>query len=94
MEKMYAALPALLYVNASLVGPLLRPLLDAQDNLTTPYAAPDIGQFLMSSAMYMLPNSMTPAGPAYPNATGVNLSQADQGVERTSCLLRQYSPEC
>ncbi|KAJ8483511.1 hypothetical protein ONZ51_g4652 [Trametes cubensis] len=43
VERIYAALPALLYVNASLVGPLLRPLLDAQDNLTTPYAAPDIG---------------------------------------------------
>ncbi|KAH9892777.1 DUF1793-domain-containing protein [Cubamyces lactineus] len=68
VEKMYAALPALLYVNASLVGPLLRPLLDAQDNLTTPYAAPDIG-------------------PAYPNATGVNLSQADQGVEQTGNML-------
>ena len=44
VERIYAALPALLYVNASLVGPLLRPLLDAQDNLTTPYAAPDIGR--------------------------------------------------
>ncbi|KAI0325215.1 DUF1793-domain-containing protein [Cubamyces sp. BRFM 1775] len=44
VERIYAALPALLYVNASLVGPLLAPLLDAQDSLTNiPYAAPDIG---------------------------------------------------
>ncbi|CDO69210.1 hypothetical protein BN946_scf185042.g112 [Trametes cinnabarina] len=33
VERIYAALPALLYVNASLVGPLLAPLLDAQDSL-------------------------------------------------------------
>ncbi|KAL7281476.1 hypothetical protein ACG7TL_004791 [Trametes sanguinea] len=44
VEKMYAALPALLYVNASIVGPLLAPLLDAQDGITTmPYAAQDLG---------------------------------------------------
>ncbi|KAI0335019.1 hypothetical protein GY45DRAFT_1367055 [Cubamyces sp. BRFM 1775] len=44
VERIYAALPALLYFNASLVGPLLAPLLDAQDNLTnTPYAASDLG---------------------------------------------------
>ncbi|KAI9067393.1 DUF1793-domain-containing protein [Trametes sanguinea] len=44
VERIYAALPALLYVNSSLVRPLLAPLLDAQDFLTdTPYAAQDLG---------------------------------------------------
>ncbi|KAI0829799.1 hypothetical protein BC628DRAFT_1314099 [Trametes gibbosa] len=44
VEKMFGALPLLLYLNASLVGPLLSPLLDAQDNLVDPpYAAQDIG---------------------------------------------------
>ncbi|KAI0335017.1 DUF1793-domain-containing protein [Cubamyces sp. BRFM 1775] len=44
VERFYASLPALLYVNASLVGPLLKPLLDAQDTLTDmPYAASDLG---------------------------------------------------
>ncbi|KAL7281458.1 hypothetical protein ACG7TL_004773 [Trametes sanguinea] len=44
VERIYAALPALLYVNASLIKPLLAPLLDAQDFLTdVPYAAQDLG---------------------------------------------------
>lgn len=47
---MYAALPALLYVNASLVGPMLRPLLEAQDSTdVTPYATQDIGEHLGAS---------------------------------------------
>ncbi|KAI0367422.1 DUF1793-domain-containing protein [Pilatotrama ljubarskyi] len=44
VERMYAALPALVYLNASLLGPMLSPLLDAQENLThLPYAAQDLG---------------------------------------------------
>ncbi|EIW62862.1 uncharacterized protein TRAVEDRAFT_114910 [Trametes versicolor FP-101664 SS1] len=44
VEKMYAALPMLIYLNASLVGPLLVPLLDAQDGmLVQPSAAQDLG---------------------------------------------------
>lgn len=44
MEKMYGALPMLIYLNASLVGPLLAPLLDAQDGMTgQPSAAQDLG---------------------------------------------------
>ena len=43
MERMYAALPAFLYLNASMVGPLLAPLLELQDNSTQPYAAQDLG---------------------------------------------------
>ncbi|OSD07070.1 hypothetical protein PYCCODRAFT_1464180 [Trametes coccinea BRFM310] len=44
VEKMYAAMPALLYVNASIIGFLLAPLLDAQDLVTDmSYAAQDIG---------------------------------------------------
>ncbi|KAI0368348.1 DUF1793-domain-containing protein [Pilatotrama ljubarskyi] len=44
VERMYAALPALIYFNASLVGPMLVPLLDAQDGLSgLMYAAQDLG---------------------------------------------------
>ncbi|KAI0358681.1 hypothetical protein OH77DRAFT_1421109 [Trametes cingulata] len=44
VEQIFAALPTLLYLNASLVGPLLVPLLDAQGNESgEPYAAQDIG---------------------------------------------------
>lgn len=45
VEKMYAALPALLYLNASFVGGLLTPLLDVQDNKGgVAYAAQDLGE--------------------------------------------------
>ncbi|OJT12480.1 hypothetical protein TRAPUB_10957 [Trametes pubescens] len=44
VEKMYGALPLLLYLNASIVGPLLAPLLDAQDStMGQPSAAQDLG---------------------------------------------------
>ena len=46
VERMYAAFPAYLYLNASLCGAMLAPLLDAQDNATNiPYAAKDLGKF-------------------------------------------------
>ncbi|KAI0645886.1 hypothetical protein C8Q79DRAFT_911239 [Trametes meyenii] len=45
VERIYAALPMMLYLNASLVGPILVPLLEAQDGSTIQqsYAAPDLG---------------------------------------------------
>ncbi|KAI0633571.1 DUF1793-domain-containing protein [Trametes polyzona] len=44
VERIYAALPSLLYVNASLMGPILAPLLDAQDAQgVMPYAVQDLG---------------------------------------------------
>ncbi|KAI0368349.1 hypothetical protein BV20DRAFT_471147 [Pilatotrama ljubarskyi] len=43
VEQIYAALPMLLYLNTSLIRPLLAPLLDAQDGQSGPYAAQDIG---------------------------------------------------
>lgn len=69
VEKMFGALPMLLYLNASLVGPLLAPLLDAQDSTTgQPSAAQDLGMF----CLYVLRRSLLIKieGPAYPNATG------------------------
>ncbi|RPD54725.1 hypothetical protein L226DRAFT_560384 [Lentinus tigrinus ALCF2SS1-7] len=44
VETMFAAFPTYLYLNASLGGALLAPLLESQDNLSgQPYAAQDIG---------------------------------------------------
>ncbi|KAI0705087.1 hypothetical protein C8T65DRAFT_240266 [Cerioporus squamosus] len=44
VETMFAAFPTYLYLNASLGGALLAPLLQSQDNLSgQPYAAQDIG---------------------------------------------------
>ena len=44
VEKMYAAFPAYLYLNASLAGKMLAPLLEVQDDLTgQAFAAQDIG---------------------------------------------------
>ncbi|KAL1946009.1 hypothetical protein VTO73DRAFT_2011 [Trametes versicolor] len=43
-ERIYAAMPMFLYFNASFLGPLIAPLLDAQDSLTGMlYAAQDLG---------------------------------------------------
>ena len=50
VEKMYAAFPAYLYLNASLGAGMLAPLLESQDNLTgQAYAAQDIGESIKSS---------------------------------------------
>ncbi|KAF8169483.1 hypothetical protein K438DRAFT_1983308 [Mycena galopus ATCC 62051] len=44
-EVIYAVLPALVYLNASITGALLQPLLEYQNSsqYTNPYAAPDLG---------------------------------------------------
>ncbi|KAJ7171489.1 hypothetical protein C8R46DRAFT_1263038 [Mycena filopes] len=44
-EAIYAALPALMYFNASLIGPLLEPLLEYQNSsaYSNPFAASDLG---------------------------------------------------
>lgn len=72
----------LIYLNASLVGPLLSPHLDAQDGLTgQPYAAQDIGMSISLNAYAPLSLLNTLTGFAYPNATK---TEADQtlGIER------------
>ncbi|KAH9942534.1 uncharacterized protein BXZ73DRAFT_41320 [Epithele typhae] len=43
VERMYASFPAFLYLNASLAGAMLRPLLQSQSQLTLPYAVQDLG---------------------------------------------------
>jgi len=46
IETLYASLPALLYLNASLAGLLLDPLLEFQSSsgYSKAYAAPDLGE--------------------------------------------------
>lgn len=45
-ETIYAALPAFMYLNASLIGLLLEPMLQFQNSseYNNPYAAPDLGR--------------------------------------------------
>lgn len=44
VERIYAAFPALLYLNASLGGAILAPLLESQDDLRSQaYASQDLG---------------------------------------------------
>ena len=45
VEVLYASLPARLYFNASLVMPLLLPLLEQQNGSLYQFSASDIGQF-------------------------------------------------
>ena len=45
MEQLYAAFPAFLYLNASMGGAMLAPLLEVQDGLSNlSYAAQDLGE--------------------------------------------------
>lgn len=82
---MYAALPLLLYLNASIVGPLLAPLLDAQDGTTgQPFAAQDIG--ILCSHVLMWSLLIRIEGPAYPNATGATW-RSNLDVERELLML-------
>ena len=68
---MYAALPALLYLNPELVGGLLRPLLEYMDSpaFTLPYAAKNIGS--------RYPNA---------TADGIDTPH-DYGVEETANMI-------
>lgn len=50
VENLYAALPMFLYYNATLLKPLLVPLLEQQNNAAQyPYAAKDLGIILIHS---------------------------------------------
>ncbi len=47
VDILYAALPLYLYFNPEIVGMVLKPLLEAQDDLlyNIPYAAQNLGRF-------------------------------------------------
>ena len=85
VERLFAAFPAYLYLNASLGGALLRPLLELQDIQSgLPYAAQDIGQSSMrrlECLLFVLATFVYGAGISYPNATGPH-GPHQQGVER------------
>ena len=79
---LYASFPMFLYLNPSLGGLLLTPLLQYQNSEPhrNPYAAPDLGQY----EWYLLRDLTTPtiAGLNYPNATGDAVDSHVTGVER------------
>src|SRR5712691_10401157 len=81
VETLYAAFPALMYIDPSLGGPLLEPLfrLQASRNNVTSSAA-DIGacRIIMNIDMIFRPFAV---GSNYPSVSGSN-SNSNQGVER------------
>ncbi|KAH9915038.1 uncharacterized protein BXZ73DRAFT_54569 [Epithele typhae] len=46
VERMYAAMPAILYINASWMSYMLQPLLENQQNISQPFAAQHLGELL------------------------------------------------
>jgi len=80
---MYASFPMFLYLNASLGGLLLDPLLQYQNSklYNNPYAAPDLGGYAATRHLLAYPNVASSAGTYYPNATGDNLDSHTHGVE-------------
>lgn len=83
VDVMYAAFPALLYLNPELGAGLLKPLLKYQDSsaYTLPYAAMNIGELtdLVIACVFSYLSSL---GSSYPNATADGLSSGHQyGIE-------------
>ena len=81
VETLYAAFPALMYIDSSLGKPLLEPLFrfQALPDYGVPYAARDLGIFHREvSTQIFRPHHL---GSSYPNVT-TSKSQHNQGVER------------
>ena len=80
VENLYAALPMFLYYNATLLKPLLIPLLEQQSKLDQfPYASKDLG---MRHLYHQWPVSLSrPIGAAFPTVSGPNLLELE-AVER------------
>lgn len=91
MEEVYAAYPAFLYLNTSLAGRLLEPLLQNQRDSSpgSDYAAPNLG----TSSLILLTSTVYNALPgiSYPVVAG-SVGSNQEGVEST-CLL-SYSHIC
>lgn len=80
---MYAALPALLYVNVSIVPYLLGPSLDYQSTsaYTNAFAAPDLGMFECLSDFLRMTLRYVVQGMMYPTALGNNTNTVLGAIE-------------
>ena len=83
METLYAAFPALMYLDPSLGAPLLEPLfrLQASHNNHIGYAASDLGASSINMNVGGMIFRASAAGANYPNVSGSNFNHS-QGVER------------
>lgn len=80
VDVIYAAMPAYLYLNPSILGYLLSPLLAYQESVQyqNNYAAQDLGMHDVSEKTAKL---IFPSGGPFPSATG-NFNGHDERVER------------
>src|ERR1700761_1502211 len=84
----YAAMPALGYLNASIIRPLLEPLLPFQTSphYENPYAAPVLGDDItLPYGVYLL---FRQGGP-YPAAPGNAGNNSVYGIESTQALVNR-----
>src|SRR6266851_2438126 len=88
VETLYAAFPALMYIDPSLGRPLLEPLfrLQAQPNYSVPFAASDLGASPRYTKCHTFRGHV---GSNYPNITG-GKSVHDQGVERPLMIFTLF----
>lgn len=95
VDVTYAALPMYLYLNSSLLGYLLRPLLEYQESslYPNPYAAIDIGKWTLGHLVRVADRRL--AGSNYSMATGNN-EEHDQGIERgwSAILMLDHITKC
>ena len=84
VETLYAAFPALMYIDPSLGTPLLEPLfrLQASPDYDVSYAAKDLGIFHSHGAVNIKIFRPLGVGSGYPSVTA-SKSQHNQGVERS-----------
>lgn len=83
VDVLYATMPVFLYLNPSILGYLLEPLMDSQEGTQNQnaFAAVDVGEFGRLSRRIPRGTEMRPLGGTYPNATGPT-AVSNQGIER------------
>ena len=86
VEKLYAAFPMFLYYNATLLKPLLVPLLEQQaDVVQFPYASKDLGTTHIYG--YCMASLSSRIGTTFPTVLGPSLF-APEAIEREFALSR------
>lgn len=94
METLFAAFPMLLYIDGTIGGLLLEPLLRFQGDAlyTNQFAASDIGALYLTCFRVFLFRSCAPypllfPGSSYPVAQGSNESNSQEAVERAYLVV-------
>ena len=94
VETIYASFPAFLYLNASLAGALLEPLLEFQASPTLynkGYATPDLGvSYCPNAGLVSYTQKLCVIGSSWPSVSGNNTDQLSLAVESEFPFLAAF----